>query len=188
MHGNGTVSLGTLSGSWDSGVQVSPNGGCVYFNSSSTNDWHWVNMATPKVMKGKCWIVSSPKSKYVHNFFVTGDGHVWENGTYKASDSSQQSDAETIPDAGAALDEITGVWYTPTEDADTTSRLSRRRAGVSAQEVQKVIPEAVAADENGLLYVDYDMLTAFLIEAVKEQREEIRALRRALEENGLVKP
>lgn len=59
--------------------------------------------------------------------------------------------------------------------------------GVTAQEVEKVLPELVSADENGLRYVDYESLTVFLIEAVKEQRKEILFLREVLEENGILK-
>lgn len=46
----------------------------------------------------------------------------------------------------------------------------------------------MTADENGLMYVDYETLTVFLIEAVKEQRLEIELLRKTLEENGLLEP
>ena len=51
-----------------------------------------------------------------------------------------------------------------------------------------MLPEAVTADENGMLYLDYDALTVFLIETVKEQRQKIDILRKALEENGLLEP
>lgn len=51
LHSNGHVSLGTTSGSWLNSVQVSPNGGCVHFNSSPTTDWHWVTVATPNAVK-----------------------------------------------------------------------------------------------------------------------------------------
>lgn len=62
-----------------------------------------------------------------------------------------------------------------------------RRPGVDPQELKEVLPEAVTADDNDLLYVDYEALTVFLIEAVKEQRQEIIELRRILEENGLMR-
>ncbi len=78
--------------------------------------------------------------------------------------------------------------YTPSDYGSDSDKKPNRRIGVTAQEVEKVIPEAVLSDENGLLYVDYEALTVFLIEAVKEQRKEIRLLRKTLEENGLMKP
>lgn len=56
---------------------------------------------------------------------------------------------------------------------------------LSAQEVEKVLPEAVTADENGMLLVNYETLTVFLIEAVKEQRKEIQRIQQILEKHGL---
>ena len=57
-----------------------------------------------------------------------------------------------------------------------------------AQEVEKVLPEAVSRDERDLMYVDYEALTVVLIEAYKEQKAEIELLRKTLEEHGLLKP
>ena len=53
------------------------------------------------------------------------------------------------------------------------------------EEVEKVLPEAVTADENGMLLVNYETLTVFLIEAVKEQRKEIQRIQQILEKHGL---
>lgn len=185
VQSNGVVSLGTLSNNWYYGMQVVPNG-CVHFNSSSTNDWHWVTMATPNLSKSKCWIVSAPNNKYEHKFYVTGYGYAFMNGSNRASDSSQQTEVEEIEDAGAVIDRITGILYTPADTNDRNSQNPSKRIGVSAQEVEKVLPGAVTADEKGFLYVDYDALTVFLIEAVKEQRKEIELLRKTLEKHQLL--
>lgn len=188
LHSNGQVSLGTTSGSWLNSMQVSPSGGCVHFNSSPTTDWHWVTLATPNAVKGKCWIVTYPNDKYDHRFFVTGDGYLWKRGSWRASDSSQQAEAETIENASDYFDELTGIWYTPADEETGVKSEHYRRAGVSAQDVQKILPEAVTADENGLLYVDYDTFTVLLIQAFKEQKARIEQLETILEENGLLKP
>ena len=52
-----------------------------------------------------------------------------------------------------------------------------RQAGVIAQDVQKVLPEAVSVvdEENGYLGVDYTQLVPVLIEAVKELKSENNA-------------
>lgn len=185
VQSDGRISLGTLSGAWTVGTQVYPSG-CVHFNTQSADDWHWVTVASPNSVKGKCWIVTYPGDKYDHRFYVTADGRSYRRGSWKAADASLQSSSEAIRNAGAVLDSITGVWYLPVEDE--TKHSEGRKAGVTAQEVEKVLPEAVTADENGLMYVDYETLTVFLIEAVKEQRQEIELLRKILEENGLLEP
>ena len=51
-----------------------------------------------------------------------------------------------------------------------------RTAGVSAQEVQKVLPEAVSEIDDGYIGVDYTQLIPLLIEAMKEQQVKIERL------------
>lgn len=188
MHGDSHVSIGTLSSSWDTGTQIYPSGR-VFFNTSDTTHWHWVTMATPGCPTGKCWIVTYPGNKYKHLFFVSGYGYVYQRGRYTASDAATQMDPSEISNPGAVLDSITGVWYTPIDEEDGGAKGGEnRRVGISAQELKRVLPEAVTDDENGMLYVDYDALTVFLIETVKEQREQIKAMRKNLEEHGMMEP
>ena len=40
--------------------------------------------------------------------------------------------------------------------------------GLIAQEVQRIIPEVVSANANGMLGINYSVLTAVLIEAIKD--------------------
>jgi hypothetical protein len=49
-----------------------------------------------------------------------------------------------------------------------------RSAGVIAQEVRAVLPEAVFEDESGTLSVDALALCGYLVEAVKELKAEVR--------------
>lgn len=187
VHSDGHVSISTLSGAWNVGTQFYP--GETQFNSLNTEDWNWVTIASPNAIKAKCWIVSYPGNKYDHRFFVTADGYLFKRGSWRASDASLQSSSEAISGAGAVLDQITGIWYFPAEEGKTSKGgMEDRHVGMRAQEVQKVLPEAVTADENGKLYVDCEALTVFLIEALKEQKREVEILCTALEENGLLKP
>lgn len=52
-----------------------------------------------------------------------------------------------------------------------------RHAGVMAQEVLAVLPEAVSKNSNGYLEVDYNGVLSLLLEAVNELREENHALK-----------
>lgn len=56
--------------------------------------------------------------------------------------------------------------------------------GFVAQEVQKVLPEAVVATSDGHLAVKYDVLTAPLVEAVKMQAAQIDGLNEALSQKS----
>jgi hypothetical protein len=52
-----------------------------------------------------------------------------------------------------------------------------RQVGVIADEVEKVVPEAVITNEDGNKMISYGSLIPLLIEAVKEQQKEIEALK-----------
>lgn len=56
-----------------------------------------------------------------------------------------------------------------------------RKIGVVAQEVEEVIPEVVSTDAQGIKSVSYGNIVGLLIEAVKEQQEQINELKELLE-------
>lgn len=55
--------------------------------------------------------------------------------------------------------------------------------GFIAQEVQKVIPEMVIERDNGYLALDYNKVAPLLVEAIKEQQNQINELRALLTKN-----
>lgn len=183
VHNNGLVSLGSLTQSY--GVQVHPLD-YTSFRSQHTDNWSWVELSLSNVPKQKHWIVKDLTNNS-HTFFVTTDGYIYKRGSWRVADPSAMSGTSIVTGSGAVLDSITGIWYIPIDEGKKEEKTSERRLGVSAQQVKRVLPEAVTTDENGLLYVDYEALTVILIEAVKEQRQEITELRKTLEESGLMK-
>lgn len=186
MHESGQISLQESTDDWEKGIQVFQRG-VVFFNTRQTHDFHWVTAATPANLTGKCWIVTSPTSKYTHNFYVEGDGDVYRTGGCYQRIINSPGPGEMVTGSGDIINGINGVYYNPT-DENSGTRKEDRRIGVHAEEVEKVLPEAVTRDENNLLYVDYNALTVVLIEAYKEQKAEIELLRKTLEEHGLLKP
>jgi hypothetical protein len=54
---------------------------------------------------------------------------------------------------------------------------SRRHAGVIAQNVRDVLPEAVHEHADGTLSVAYGNLVGLLIEAIKDQQKQIDELK-----------
>lgn len=101
--------------------------------------------------------------------FDTSAGNFTASGNITAySDERLKSDIVTIPNALDKVCALRGVNYTKDGVAST---------GVIAQEVQKVIPEVVQQNEE-YLSVAYGNLVGVLIEAIKELKEEVEALKR----------
>ena len=53
----------------------------------------------------------------------------------------------------------------------------RLQVGVSAQEVEKVLPEVVT-DSDGIKHVSYDQIIGLLVEAVKQLKQEVDELKK----------
>lgn len=185
VHDNGHVSVGSLTQAY--GVQVQPSG-YTYFHTQDSTSWGWATLSYANDSVQKHWIVSFPKREPNHTFFVTGEGNVYKNRALTLADPRVFSSEERINNAGLMLDNITGFYYTRNDEGSKAKREEgKKRIGVSAEEVREVLPEAVETDENGFQYVNYEALTVVLLEAVKEQRQEIELLRKTLQENGLMR-
>jgi len=58
--------------------------------------------------------------------------------------------------------------------------------GVIAQEVNEQFPELVSKDDDGFLYVDYSKLTPILIEAIREQQDQIERMQSKISQIGIL--
>ena len=63
----------------------------------------------------------------------------------------------------------------------TQSFFSKHDVGVIANEIEKVLPEAVGVREDGIKAVKYERIVPLLIEAIKEQNKTIKELTTRLE-------
>jgi len=88
------------------------------------------------------------------------------------SDESVKTELQVIDNALEKIEQIHGYTYVRIDDESKT-----RRAGVIAQEIQKVLPEVVTQNQDGTLNVAYPNLVALLIEAIKELNQEIKELK-----------
>jgi len=104
------------------------------------------------------------------------------NGSIRCTSLTQTSDIRFKKNVGTfnnALDrvaELRGVTFQWKDESKTQGQ----QIGVIAQEVEKVIPEAVSTDDKGYKSVAYNQLVAVLIEAVKELKAENEELRTTL--------
>lgn len=105
------------------------------------------------------------------------DGHAVVKGMrfemddfYMVSDKRRKHDIEKITGAVDIISRLEGKTF-KLNDSDVS------RAGVIAQELQEVLPNLVSEDENGYLAVNYQSLSGYFIEAIKEQQAEIEELK-----------
>lgn len=91
------------------------------------------------------------------------NGSVYASGdVIMFSDQRKKTNIEPITNALDKVLQLRGVTFDKIDD-DT-----RRHAGIIAQEVEKVLPEVVYTDDDGMKSVAYGNLIALLIEAIKE--------------------
>lgn len=98
---------------------------------------------------------------------LTYDGAI---GTCNTSDARLKNIEGPIAGALDKILKIDGIYFNYKNPASAYDQ--GRKIGVTAQNVQAVFPELVAADSNGIMSVDYQKLTAPIIEAMRELKAE----------------
>ena len=98
---------------------------------------------------------------------------------YSTSDKRLKKNIIKIDNALSKISQLNGVtfeWKDKEEHPEKYHNI--REAGIIAQDVVKVLPEAVKTREhNGYMAVKYEQLIPLLIEGIKEQQEQIDELK-----------
>ena len=110
---------------------------------------------------------------------IDGTGQMFGNGWSQPSDSTLKEAVQRIASPTAKIKALNGYTYDYKEDSGLDN--GRSHSGVIAQEVARVMPEAVSASPQGdYLTVNYDALIPLLIEGMKEQQAQIDAQQQQL--------
>lgn len=119
-----------------------------------------------------------------NRFYFDNSGNFTAGGNVTAySDIRLKKDIVTIDSPIEKIKQMRGVYYKEIET-------NRARTGVIAQELEKVLPEVVfdsqdtdptTGETTMTKTVDYGNMVGLLIEAIKEQQDEIERLRAILE-------
>ncbi len=105
----------------------------------------------------------------------SGEGSVTAtNGFWSPSDARLKENVSQITGALEKTLQINGVNY-------KLKSKPGMKIGFIAQDIEKVLPEVVATDSEGMKSVDYAVVTAVLVEAIKEQQKMIDALKADVE-------
>jgi hypothetical protein len=111
------------------------------------------------------------------NVVVTGIMSVTDDITaFYSSDERLKDNITPIEDPLAKVLSISGNTF----DWNDKSSHTGKDIGVIAQEIEKVLPEIVTTRDSGYKAVQYEKLTALLIEAVKELSAKVEKLEQKL--------
>ena len=119
---------------------------------------------------------SNPKNAFI----VYYDGNATLSGDLTVnSDARLKSNIMSLGSTLAKLMKIDGKSYT------LKSNKKVNKIGLLAQEIEEVFPELVkeGEDKDGTLSVNYQGLIPVLINAIKEQQEELKFIRKSLNED-----
>jgi hypothetical protein len=110
--------------------------------------------------------------------FITATGDI----TAFFSDDRLKDRYSNIPNAVEKVKSLNGFYYEPNITAQDLGYQKEMHVGVSAQEVNAIMPEVVAPApiDNKYMTVKYDRLIPLLIEAIKEQQIQIDELKAQL--------
>ena len=166
--------------------EVNNSGDCEILIKAGTN-------STSQLLFGDANDLDIGKVAYVHGdnsmrfhtndaerFRMEPDGDFHADGDIVAysttvSDVALKSDIQMIPNALDKIDEIKGYTF--------TRHNGQKSAGIIAQELEKVLPEAVKEKKlalvDGKTYktVEYDAIHGLLINCIKELKEQIKELK-----------
>ena len=108
---------------------------------------------------------------YLGNISATGD--VTAQNVNSLSDATLKANVTPIDNAGTVVDALNGVGYDWKDG-------SGHAYGMIAQAVEEILPEAVNTNDDGIKSINYSMVIPFLVETVKELRQDIAEIRSQL--------
>ena len=115
----------------------------------------------------------------ISRFVITANSVTASGDVTAFSDITLKDDIVTINYALDKVKSIRGVSYVRNDYNDGLTRL-----GVIAQEIEKILPEVVTENSDGIKAVNYSAIIPVLIEAIKEQQNQIDELKRMIYDSG----
>jgi hypothetical protein len=112
--------------------------------------------------------------RYDPSYKLKVDGNIYISGNIVSlSDSRYKTNIKIIENAMNKINNLRGVYY---DYKDVNIGENRRQIGMIAQEVEKVVPEAVYSTRDDIKSLSYDKIIGLLIEGMKEMSKQINNL------------
>ena len=208
VHSDGQISLQSATTSY--GIQIPSSG--IMSIEPNVSSYGMTSMTQARHLLAKAWCVKNYGYSIFpvpNTFYVLGNGSVYAYGSYLTITAPSRQGKGNIPIDGAAgmvsrmkgyfmeTDEFEGVTpeeiehsgnVTPEALEGILQDMERSRtAGMVAEELEQILPEAVRHDPDGLVGINYNAVVTVLVEAFKEQQARIEQLESILRENKLLK-
>lgn len=210
VHSNGRVSFQSTTPTW--GVQIDPIGKTSFEPNTSTSG---SNLTQTKVLTQlvKAWNVKNTGNPVVSpedRFYVTGLGDAYAYHHYTISSGGGGGTTKgtyPIENASKMLSSLNGYYYenhdfegfepdfinNPNIAPEAIEGLMKdiaidKSLGLSAEDLESVLPEAIRHDPEGMVYINYSAIVPVLVEAFKEQQAKIEQLETLLKKNSILKP
>ncbi len=108
---------------------------------------------------------------------LTVNGTAWcTSGSWTSSDIRWKKNITAITDILPSILKLNPVSYElRAEEFPDMGFVPGEQIGLIAQDLEKVFPQLVNTDNNGYKAIAYDKLSSLLVEAIKEQQEQIES-------------
>lgn len=172
---------------YSGGAGITINGTVIDIDADCRDDIEQIGQSTSNYYKSTStkhsWYFGGTLAMEIDStnkdLLVDGDVIAFSTTT---SDISLKDNVETIDNALDKVNELRGVSYT----WNSGSRKDQKDIGVIAQEVEQVLPDIVYSkdmiDGRNVKTVDYEKLSAVLIEAVKELSNKVNNLEKQIKD------
>lgn len=167
--------LGTIGARGHNGVAFSGDRGVIRFVTSQT----WTNAGNGT----KIEFLATQDGSLVTEVKATihGNGDFESTGDiigFSISDERLKTNVSKIDNALDKIQQLEGILYNWNDLAVGMGKDSEvRETGLKASQVQKVLPEAVKYKANGMLAVNYEKMMGLVVEAIKELKQEVQAIK-----------
>jgi hypothetical protein len=158
----------------DSRNQTNQNSNCNWDNAAFiVNGDYSKGIIVGKGLGEDC----QDNAPWQETFHVYGNGFVEAAAYGVFSDKRFKKDIKTIENGLDVVKKLDGVSYKFNFELATNANASGKSSyGFIAQEVEKIIPDAVLKNKDGFYSVNYDAIIPFLTNAIKEQQKHIEKL------------
>ena len=172
--GPGTSSIMTLNqqGTLSLPYGASPDKYLKCIDLSGTTQWNYVSNLT-QGLGASLNVLGNNSFSFqqlgMENAALDNNGNMTAQNFFSVSDQRYKKNISSLTNAGDMLKQIRGVRFDWIRDGS-------HDIGVIAQEVYKVIPEAIVSTNNNMLTVAYTKIIPLLIETINDLQLRVEAL------------